>query len=58
MRTVLTLLLGPVRRLGRSRRDLLLENLALRHHLAMGERRPWVRNPDRLLWAVSTPSSR
>ena len=51
MRTVLTLRLGTVRRLGRSRRDLLLENLALRHQLAMCERRPWVRNPDRLLWA-------
>ena len=37
--------------MGRSRRDLLLENLALRHQLAMCERRPRVRNPDRLLWA-------
>ena len=47
MRTVLTLLLGTVRRLGRSRRDLLLESLALRHGLATGERRPRVRNPVR-----------
>ena len=33
-----------------SRGDLVLENLALRHQLAMCRRRPRVRNADRLLW--------
>lgn len=51
MRTVLAVRLGLVARLGRSRRDLLLEDLALRHQLAMCERRPRVTNADRVLWA-------
>ncbi len=40
MPTALSLFLGLIGRLGRSRRDLLLENLALRHQLTMCERRP------------------
>ena len=51
MRTVLSLFLGFVGRFGRSRRDLLLENLALRHQLVMCERHPRVTNADRVLWA-------
>ena len=35
-----------------SRGDLVLENLALRHQLAMCRRRPRVRNADRLLWGT------
>ena len=45
MRTVLSLLLGTVRRMGRARRDVLLENVALRHQLAKCERRPRVEEP-------------
>ena len=51
MRTVLALFVGLLARCGRSRQDLLLENFALRHQLAMCERRPHVRGIDRLLWA-------
>ena len=51
MPTALSLFLGLIGRLGRSRRDLLLENLALRHQLTMCERRPRVTNGDRWLWA-------
>ena len=36
---------------GPSRQDLLLENFALRHQLAMCQRRPRVTAVDRLLWA-------
>ena len=50
MRTVLAVLLGVLARLGRSRRDLLLENLAVRHQLAMCAQRPRVTNSDRVLW--------
>lgn len=51
MRNVLALFLGLVARLGRSRQDLLLENFALRHQLAMCERGPRVTEVDGLLWA-------
>ena len=51
MRTVITLLIGTIRRVGRSRRDLMIENLALRHQLAMCGRRPRISNADRVLWA-------
>ncbi len=51
MRPALTLLTGTIRRAGRSRRDLVRESLALRHPLAMCDRRPRVTNADRLLWA-------
>ena len=51
MRVVLGLLLLACRSAGRARRDLVLENLALRHQLAMCSRRPRVRNADRALWA-------
>ncbi len=51
MRVVLRLLLLACRSAGRSRRDLVLENLALRHQLAMCGRRPRVSNADRALWA-------
>ena len=51
MRFLLGLLLLVCRSVGRSRRDLVLENLALRHQLAMCSRRPRVRNADRALWA-------
>ena len=51
MRTVLTLLIGTLWRVGRSRRDLVLENLPLRHQLGMCDRRPRVTNADPMLWA-------
>jgi hypothetical protein len=51
MRRALRLVLATIRSAARSRRDLTLENLALRHQLAMCSRRPRVRNADRALWA-------
>ena len=51
MRPVLAVFVGRLARVGRSRPDLLLENVALRHHLLLGERRPRVTEVDRLLWA-------
>ena len=51
MRRVLAVFLGLVSRLGRSQQDLLLENFARRHQLAMCERRPRVTAVDRLRWA-------
>ena len=52
MRPELTLLIGTVRSIGRSRRDLILENLALRHQLAICARRLCISNADRILWAL------
>ena len=51
MRQALRLFLATTRSAARSRRDLALENLALRHQLAMCSRRPRVRNADRARWA-------
>ena len=51
MRPGLALFGGRLARVGRSRQDLLLENVARRHHLMMGERRPRVTEGDRLRWA-------
>ena len=42
MRPVLAIFVGLLARVGRSRQDLLLENVALRHHLMLCERRPRV----------------
>ena len=52
MRVGLILLLGTIRGFGRSRRDLMLENLALRHQLVMCNRRPRVTNTDRMFWTL------
>ena len=46
---------SPVQRTVRARRDLVLENLALRHQLAVytrGRRRPRLRRHDRRLWSL------
>ena len=51
MRTVLALFVGLLARVGRSRQDPLLENVARRHHLMLCARRPRVTAVDRLLWA-------
>jgi len=48
----LELLTAAIRGLLASRRDLVLENLALRHQLAMCGRRSRVRAGDRLLWGM------
>ena len=53
MRESLILLLGTIRGVGRSRRDLMLENLASRHQLTMCDRRPRVTNADRILWTLA-----
>ncbi len=50
MGAYLGLLVATLRGLVAPRRELLLENLALRHQLMMCRRRPRVRNADRLLW--------
>ena len=50
MGAYLGLLVATLRGLLAPRRELLLENLALRHQLMMCGRRPRVRNADRLLW--------
>ncbi len=50
---VLTILFRSVRALGRSRSDLILENLALRQQIAVltrAKRRPQFRASDRLVW--------
>ena len=52
MRESLILLLETIRGVGRSRRDLMLENLALRHQLTMCDRRPRMTNADRTLWTL------
>ena len=51
MHTVLTSSLGLLARLGHSQQDLLLENFALRHQLAICERPTRVTAIDRLVWA-------
>ena len=51
MGAYLMLLTATLRRVAAPRRDLLLENLALRHQLMMCRRRPRVSNADRLFWA-------
>ena len=51
MRPVLALIGGLLARVGRSRQDLLLENVARRHPLMLCERRPRVTEGDRLRWA-------
>jgi hypothetical protein len=51
----LGLLVGLLRRSARGRRDLLLENLVLRQQLAVyarQQRRPLLRNEDRLFWSL------
>ena len=53
MGTYVRLLAGTQRRLAAPRRDLLLENLALRHQLMMCERRRRLSNADRFLWAAA-----
>ena len=50
MLSYLGLPIATVRGVFASRRNLVLENLALRHQLAMCRRRPRIRNADRLLW--------
>src|SRR6476619_6970142 len=54
---LLPVLLGLLRASLRSRRDLVLENLLLRHQLAVltrpTRRRPPLRGRDRLLWVVA-----
>ena len=52
---VLRVLLRLLRLTGRSRQDLILENLALRHQIAVLERtarRPALRDRDRRLWSL------
>ena len=44
------LALSTLRQVARARRDLVLENAALRWQLAMYERRPAIRDGDRLFW--------
>ena len=46
------LVLETLRRAGRTRGDLLLENLALRQQLAMYKRHPTIRDGDRAFWRV------
>ncbi|MDA1147832.1 MAG: integrase core domain-containing protein [Chloroflexi bacterium] len=52
MGTYIGLLMAVLRGLLVSRGDLVLENLALKHQLAMCGRRPRVRGGDRLLWVT------
>ena len=52
MRSYFWILVAAFRGLLASRRDLVLENLALCHQLAMCDRRPRVRDTDRLLWML------
>ena len=51
MRPGLALFIGRLARVGRSRQDLLLENVARRYHLMLCERRPRVTEVDRVRWA-------
>ena len=52
MGTYIGLLIAAISGLLNSRQDLVLENLALRHQLAMCGRRPRVHGADRLLWVA------
>ena len=52
MGTYIGLLIAAIRGLLNSRQDLVLENLALRHQLAMCGRRARVHGADRLLWVA------
>jgi hypothetical protein len=59
MLELLKLLLGVIPTALRSRRDLVLENLLLRHQLAVAagpKRRPQLRTWDRLLWLLGRRS--
>ncbi len=52
MLTYFRLALATLRRVTRTRGDLLLENLALRQQLAMYERQPTIRDGDRAFWRL------
>ena len=52
MGTYIGLVIAAIRGLLTSQQDLVLENLALRHQLAMCGRRPRVHGGDRLLWVA------
>jgi hypothetical protein len=59
MAGMITLILTVLLRVLRTRRALVLENLALRHQLAVlqrAARRPCLRRSDRLFWGPAVPT--